>query len=358
MKTFAALAFFLSLSATAQEKAPSVWFSWLKILGDVRLRHEYINNSDLTPVVQHRSRLRARLGAQAKVAEGWAGMFQIASGQGDPVSTNETFDGGFVSKDIRIDLAFVDWKVPWEGHDLTLTGGKMKNPFANDAGAKLVWDGDLNPEGLAAKWKDAAESLKFGANAGLFFVDESFATVDQLLVGVHAWVDYAKFTAFRVRLGMGYNHYARLKSERVVDFSARNRGYGNQVSGGLYASDFRILETWSEVSSDLLPFATTIFFHHVRNTVAPASNTGWMLGLTLGNFRYSYRELEREAVLGAFADSDMGGGGTDRGGHEFSFFVEPLSNVRLEATYLLGKTTLALNKLNYHRVQLDASVKF
>src|SRR5205085_8153101 len=34
--------------------------------------------------------------------------------------------------------------------DITLTAGKMPNPFVNTL---MVWDGDINPEGMAEQWK-------------------------------------------------------------------------------------------------------------------------------------------------------------------------------------------------------------
>jgi hypothetical protein len=37
------------------------------------------------------------------------------------------------------------------------------------------------------------------------------------------------------------------------------------------------------------------------------------------NFRYNYREIEADAVLGTFSDSDFIGGGTDGKGHELNF---------------------------------------
>ena len=44
--------------------------------------------------------------------------------------------------------------------DITLTGGKMPNPLVTTA---MVWDGDINPEGLAEQWK---HTFTFGGGDG------------------------------------------------------------------------------------------------------------------------------------------------------------------------------------------------
>ena len=45
--------------------------------------------------------------------------------------------------------------------DVTLTGGRMPNPFVT---TRLVWDDDINPEGLAEQWKHTLK-LVFGESA-------------------------------------------------------------------------------------------------------------------------------------------------------------------------------------------------
>lgn len=89
------------------------------------------------------------------------------------MSTNQSFDDGFSTKDIGVDLAYVDWKVR---DDLNVYAGKMKNPVFKAGGVPLIWDGDLNPEGIAAKYASGG----FFAAAGGFSVEERSRADDSL----------------------------------------------------------------------------------------------------------------------------------------------------------------------------------
>ena len=86
-----------------------------------------------------------------------------------------------------------------------------------------------------------------------------------------------------------------------------------------------------------------VFGDFVTNTSADSLNTGWLVGFAAGKLKqpgswmvsYNYRELERDAVVGAFTDSDFRGGGTDGKGHEFAGAVQVAGNTAFEVTYFL-----------------------
>ena len=81
----------------------------------------------------------------------------------NPRSTNVTFGdddqvNGPFSKDsdrISVGQAYFGYKGL---RDLTLTVGKMANPFITSS---MIWDPDINPEGLAEQWKHTF-NLSFG----------------------------------------------------------------------------------------------------------------------------------------------------------------------------------------------------
>ena len=72
--------------------------------------------------------------------------FGVATGSSDPVSTNQTLGQGNSSKNLVLDLAYVQWQTPISG--LKLRAGKFSNPIMRAGGSGLVWDGDLRPEGF------------------------------------------------------------------------------------------------------------------------------------------------------------------------------------------------------------------
>ena len=77
----------------------------------------------------------------------------------------------------------------------------------------------------------------------------------------------------------------------------------------------------------------------------------WQLG-------YNYRDLQADAVVGAFTDSDFIGGGTGGQGHLFSFAYQVAKNVQAGVTYFLDTIDQTGPDLDYSRVQGDLVLKF
>lgn len=200
-----------------EESAVPDWVKKIELKGDFRFRYQYQNFEDAVKddtLERNRLRYRARIGLGAKVND-WAKVnFGIASGSyeskitpdqlasgkdvkaalgQDLRSTNQTFDDFFSHKPLWIDYAFAEF-TPWSF--LTLTGGKMKNPFHTTS--ELIWDGDITPEGAALQFKYAViDELSLLANAGIFILDEIRALDDPMLgvVQVGAAVKVSDFDA-------------------------------------------------------------------------------------------------------------------------------------------------------------------
>ena len=92
----------------------------------------------------NRWRLRARFGANVKIADWVSGGFLIATGStSGPTSTNQTLGQNFNKYSIQLDRGFLTLKpTDW----LSLTGGRIANPYLS---TDLVWADDLNFEGVA-----------------------------------------------------------------------------------------------------------------------------------------------------------------------------------------------------------------
>ena len=152
------LAAFIPAATNAQEK--SDWTDRITFTGDFRLRYEGVDEDGEES--RARGRYRARLAVTADVQPNVKVIVEFASGADNPTSRNATFDGGFTTKDMGFDLAYVEWAA---SDNFTVYGGKMKNPLYRAGGAPLLWDGDLNPEGIAVKFSKGA----FFATAASFF---------------------------------------------------------------------------------------------------------------------------------------------------------------------------------------------
>jgi len=124
------------------------WAQRVKLKGDLRYRHEMIDEDGSSDRTRHR--IRARLGLQAQVTDDLDTFLQLATGGSDARSTNQTLGDGFSSKSVAFDLAYFQWSVT---ESIDLLGGKMKNPIRTPRGNRFI-DGDITPEGLALNWSN------------------------------------------------------------------------------------------------------------------------------------------------------------------------------------------------------------
>lgn len=336
--------------------------------GDIRIRGEYIDKEGSD--TRERARIRVRFGTDVKVSDEIDATIALASGEDDPVSTNQTLGDGFSSKQINLDLAYINLH-PDEVSDLNILLGKMKQPFiaVND----LQWDSDLNPEGAALNYEiPAGDTISLLLNGGAFWVEERSSEDETMLYGTQAALqmngDELKLTA-----GASYFFYDNIEGYAPIYDPLDSFGNSvdetvdpvtGEVTDMTYATGFEILELFTEAGFNL-GAPVVVSASYVVNQDADDDDTGYMVGLKVGKlkkvgsceFGYSYRELEANAVLGVFADSDSFGGGTDGKTHKISLGYQIAKNLSTSLTYYTGQAGLD-DGVDYDRVQLDLSTKF
>jgi hypothetical protein len=367
------------LQALKAERAEAVpeWIKNIKISGDFRYRHESIDAETGNDWAQghNRNRIRARFSIGTKLDEEWDLGFRLASGSADPASTNQTLADSFSTKGLWLDLAYFDWH-PLSVKGLNVFGGKMKNPFYKVGKTELVWDGDLNPEGIAAKYvTPLTESDKLHINGGGFWVDESSGGVDTSLWGIQAYLNHELGSKEYILGGLSYYDYGNIKDRGNLKdtwFTPWTSGdgsfFGNTATGGTFDSDYDIVEGFVEYGFEYASMPVSIFGNVVQNTVASTSeDEGWLIGFKLNkckapgswDFRWNYRDLEADAVLGAFTDSDFIGGGTDGKGHELGLNYQLTKNIQAGLTYFVNERNRgAGSNDDYRRLQADLQFKF
>ncbi len=351
-----ATAVFMLALASAPAAAQEDWTDRLAFKGDVRLRYEAIDEDGEEE--RNRMRFRARLGLNAKVTDDVKFVFQLATGGDSPVSTNQTFDDGFSTKDIGVDLAYVDWKI---NDKLNFYGGKMKNPMFKAGGVPLVWDSDLNPEGLAMKFTSGG----FFGTAGGFSVEERGSSDDSLLFVIQGGYTFAVGENASLTAGAGYFSYSNTVGNEPFYNGSAN---GNSVDlNGDYIYDYKNTEVFAQFDTNVGDWPLRVYAYLTQNNEVSAEDTGYAVGAKIGSaksdgdmeFSWTYQDIEADAVVGTFNDSDFGGGGTDSDGH------------MLKAKYAVSKRiavggTLFLNNVDrfqgtehdYNRLQLDVEFKF
>ena len=134
----------------------------IELYGDARLRYEVRTAQSglpdrITPTGENtqrnRARYRLRLGLRGTLVDDWFFGLRLETSS-NPRSTNVTIgdeaSGGPFSKasdGLNVGQAYVGYKGI---RDLTLTAGRMPNPLITTS---MVWDADINPEGVAEQWK-------------------------------------------------------------------------------------------------------------------------------------------------------------------------------------------------------------
>jgi len=380
--------------ARANEKA---WFSRWTLKGDFRYRHEWINDGTFPDRQRDRNRhrVRVRLGAFAEVNDEWDVGIQLATGGAGPTGTNQTLDTFFTSKAVFWDLLYARYQ-PKKIENLQVIFGKMKMPFY-EAARDLIWDSDVRPEGIAAKYHvKAAENLTVYFNGGGFWVDErQFDAVSNDTADTSLWAAqiYAKLDVPQVtekcyvKSGITYYDYGNIEGFPASLGLAGNTG---DIARGLnrYAMDYDIWNPFVEVGFPVAKLPFKVFGDLVINSAAedpqrlpirpgqmnpyafPKENDfGWAAGFQLGQAKkpgswqlaYKYRVLDPDAVVGALSDADFGGGGTNSKGHRVSIGYALAKNVVIAATYLCDEQNVQSHADDddfRHALQVDLKLKF
>ena len=323
--------------------------------GDFRLRLEGIDRNQSDDV--ERARFRARFAIKADIAEDIQLIVRLATGGGNPVSTNQNFGDGFSVKDIGVDRAYVDWKI---NDTLRLFGGKMKNPYFRAGGNSLIWDSDLNPEGVVAAYKT---DTVFG-NLGLMVVNEG-AGDDVLMVSAQAGFTVKLGGVAMLTAGLGYFDYHGVAGVEPF-FNGNAKGNSVDVDGN-YRFDYTTVELYAELKSGFNDRPLTVYGEWTQNTEVSIEDTAYVIGVKLGStgkmgnteFGYAYHNTEADALIGTFTESDFAGGNTDSSGHFIKAKYVLRDRVVLGATVIISEIgVFAGNERDYDRIMIDLEFKF
>jgi hypothetical protein len=328
----------------------------LSVSGDFRFRHETIDDEASTK--RSRERIRARLNVNSVLGDDLTVGFTLATGASNPVSANQSLDGGFSRKDIGFDRAFFAWDI---NDDLKLRGGKMGNPLFRPAGHHLIFDSDLNPEGLALSY----DKGQVFANIGGFVVEERGGSEDAILYALQG--GYRAMIGAETELTVGASILNYSGTQGFEPFYL-GEPQGNSVDGfGNLIYDYDLVELFAQAELEAGEQPLRLFLDYVENTDVDVQNSGYAVGARWRrasapgswDVSWAYEVLEADAVIATFTDSDFIGGGTDGEGHVFKATYVLRDNVQLNGTYFLNERGEAAgNKRDYDRLQLDISFRF
>ena len=340
----------------------------VKLGGDFRYRHEMIDDATKDEA-RNRQRFRLRLSIDAGITDDMSIIGRIATGSATATSTNQTADGAFSSKASWIDLAYAKWN-PSFMKSATIQAGKMKNPFVRVGKSQLVWDGDVNPEGASLALKAKHSGVELGARGGYFWIDElKSSEYDVTMLGGQGYIGL-KGAPGKLTIGASvYDFKNVVESPALTDdgFSGNmsfNLGAGDDAQE-VYLNPYTLTNYFVEFKAKTLP--VTLHYDMVRNVDAPdGDNTGWLIGGSIGSGKgempvklaYFYRDVQRDAVVASFSDSDFAGGGTDNKGHVIKASLGINKQSKLSATYFSNTKGASTDETAYDRAQVDFNVKF
>lgn len=333
----------------AAKPAPAAPLSTLELKGDVRVRYQ--NEQEQAGDGRDRGRLRYRLGATAKPSEGWEVGAGLASGSADPRSTNQSFTGSFTKKAINLDYAYAQYQL---GDHLKLIGGKFRSPAYLYTVSDLMWDTDVNPEGVSANYSLKSGSGTTFVNSGLWVLEEKSASAqDPYMAYLQLGHGWSGDQAFATLAGTWYSFE---DNSGPGAFSTAGSNTDHQFSG-IYSLAGEIGMT------DLLTGGTrfSLVGELVDNTdTGTAEDFGYLLGFKgaydVWSFRYNYARLDRNAWPDLLPDSDRYEGLTGIRGHEFLLEYAVMKNVLLGLNYYLSERTTT--GIDQDLLQLDLNVKF
>lgn len=413
------------------------WVERVKMKGDMRLRLQsdlfaddnpaqtYVNFPELnrsggfgksdnpflnTTEDRHRERIRLRLGLDAKVNDKLLLGTRLATGNSnDPVSTNQTLGTTARPYSVLLEQAYLRYNHEYDDYKrISLWGGRMPNPWVS---TDLVWDNDLNFEGLAANYRfsfgasDVYADLANGdlplfITLGAFPLQEvELSTHDKWLLGAQLggqWLTNNQ-TAFTVALA--YYDYRNLVGERntldskLTDFTAPeymqkgNTLFDIRNDIDVATDRWALASDYNEVNlilrADLANFApihVVLTGDYVMNDgfqesevsaltgfTEMAQTKGYQLQMAIGwpqiskvddwRVTAAFKHLERDAVVDAFTDSDFHLGGTDAEGWilglEYGLIHNTALNFRWLSAAAIDGPPLAVDV-----VQLDINTKF
>ncbi len=401
------------------------WLKMVTLFGDVRIRNETFLQEGTKDRIRQRFRLRFGVKVNPN-EEMEFGFKLASGNPDDPISNNQTFTDEFTPKNLNIANTYVKLMPsksigldrPW----VTVMGGKFDQPFyVPPTPSQLVYDPDLTPEGFFETIKaiDQKDGIlrTLALNMGQFIFQENSNTGEAAIYGFQGLMTLA-FDKLTFNLAPADYHYVDPSSIAV----ARNTNSNLQITNCVELSDKEVIcgksvnpatagpnkngmtspvvdPVTGEVITPAQPITITrfispfnvvdipmdlliptglprwpvrVFGDYAINTEARSSvgNQGYEGGFSIGSnmdcgdilFSYAYENLETDAVVSAFANSDTGPiGGTNVKGNIIQAGYTLTKNLSLLSTAYITKPVddvPGINKNTAVRWQVDVIGKF
>lgn len=356
----------LAVGAVRAQETKRSWTESLTWKGDVRYRFQSTDEEGKEEQPRLRNRFRARLSLDAQVNEDVRAGVRVVTNAGEPITDHVTMSGAFDDKPARIDRAFLDWKA---AESLNFVAGKMAQPWV--AVSDLVFSADMNPEGVVVRTqRELREGACLIASTGYWVIQERATAGESSFVSAQAALQLKPAEKTAAVFGASLFAFDGVEGQRL--FFDEGRSFGNttrKVGEGedahlVYNTGFTVVEAFARVEFDAgLPLA--IGGQYAVNTEADRDDTAFLGEIRLGKasapraweIGYQYRELEKDSVLGVFAENTDTGNGTDVRAHIAFVRYAVSKNFDIKLQYAIAEKGLN-NGADLNTFKADFTVGF
>jgi len=285
----------------------------------------------------------------------------------------------FETPDIRLDYAYAKYS-PLSSADIYI-GRFARKPVLWQTD-DLLWDGDINPDGIAgALTHSLNDKNDLFLNGGIFpllqYTSDAEKTqgADPVMYYVQAGITSNIIDNVSLKGALAYYSFSGIKGKTFSDSGQTNTGATTGATTGL-VYNYNTINPTVEVGikspfGDILPSVKYLGFfgNFIYNSDPDDDNMGYLAGLKFGDkkvgkpktwqAKYMYRHLETDAWLDIFPDSDAYSGKTNVAGHEVALQYAWKKNVILGLDYYeMHPLEGSSQHKTEHLVQADVLFKF
>ena len=357
------------LSARPNDQPATTWKQEKDWAGDLRFRAR--NLKDGTADARIQEQIRARLAYSADIEPDLSATLRLATGV-TAISANQTLGAdnspGMQRRSFGLDQAYFDYH-PAASTKLWL--GKTPNPFYSPTNDQLLFDADIDFEGFAAKCTHDIEDFGFFAAADASLISENYAAgieiPDSGLLGGQVG---ASWKSLGLTGSIGAYTYFGVEGRPTTSIAPTTnlnptpgRFGGNSLNGTNLASGFQIYEASLSLKHTWDALQFEIYYDALQNTVGRLGQSAYEAGVVLkhGPWSAGYALVFKEAdsTVGAFADSDSNGGGTDNNGSRANISYQISKVVTASLTDFRAKRNISTAApSDFGDTMLDFAAKF
>lgn len=374
---------------TAETVPAPEWTERVSIKGDIRYRNQFDWQDNDNRKTRWRQRIRARLGVTGKVSDEIYGGMRFVSGDTNPISTNQTLGDFFGTKALMLDQAYIAYTPEMLGGHLTAWGGMFDNPFYS---TEMLWDTDISFGGAAFTASMNANEIPWLMNMkipstdlfaafGMFPLDEINSTrEDPWMWGIQGGFNSKIINGVSLKTAMAFYDYSN-----VVRYVENHSQGGNiaAIEAG-FGKGFEVIDFPVEIGIDnplrcmgmesgknpIVPYFAA-YGDYANNLSTGEGDNAWMVGTKIGHknvnnpgswqLSYDFRDIESNAQIDVFPDSEFYGTGTGAYGHDVRLEYGMVKNATLGAEwyYTTRKAIAAVgDDRTRSLLEIDAKVKF